>query len=238
MAAGGMLLAVGAALSPPRLAVAQADKQETPPLVSVQVKDADVRETLTTVFKQAKIENYVIAPEVRGELTLSLKSKPLDAVLNLIARVSSPPLAWSKTDGVYAVRVRTEKRRTSDNEEAAAPDPATPDAIALGDGTRVEVIRLMFADAQTVAAALGVIRPPDLQAAAAYVPNNQLITRWGPGAGANGFASGAFGSPFGNPLGIGNGFGRRPGTPFPGSPVESGGMGPSVPRPGDAPSQR
>jgi hypothetical protein len=81
-------------------------------------------------------------------------------------------------------------QRPAAAQEAAVRDPAAT-------GARLDVIRLNFADARVVAAALGALRPPDLRGAVAFVPNNQLITLTSPGGvSPNGFVTGAFGNPF------------------------------------------
>lgn len=82
------------------------------------------------------------------------------------------------------------------------PRPAAAqERTVAAPGTRLEVIRLNFADARVVAAALGALRPPDLRGAVAFVPNNQLITLTSPGGvSPNGFVTGAFGGPFIRPV--------------------------------------
>lgn len=170
------------------------------PLVSVDARDADLRETLTALFKQAEVANYAIAPNVQGTVTLRLKDQPLDNALNVLARTASPRFSWSKTDGIYEVKRRA-TRRTSSEPEAASPT-TEEESLGLGDGTRVEVIRLMYADARDIAAVLGAIRPEGLRAAVAYDPLNRVVTQWG-GSADSGFVNGAIG-----------GFPRRGGSNF------------------------
>lgn len=177
---GAALLLVGAAWG-------QGEKKPpAPPLVSVDARDADVRQTLVDLFKRARVANYTIDSAVQGRITIVLKDKPFEEALTLVTRAAAPPLVWSKTDNFYQVRPRPIRRVA----EAETVLPGIPDPAPVRVGPRCEVIPLMYADARDIAAALGAVRPPDLTGAYAYVPNNNVLTRWG---GANGFARGVIG---------------------------------------------
>lgn len=164
------------------LAAQKNEPPPAPPRVTINARDADVRATLQDLFKQAKIANFALANDVRGTVTISLREKPFEEALTIVARIASPPLAWSKNDGFYQVKLRASSAVTS-------LETQTPASVALGDGTRVEVIRLMYADARDIVTALGAVKPSGLQAAIAYEPNNRVLSRWG-WAGTNGVAAG------------------------------------------------
>jgi type II secretory pathway component HofQ len=145
------------------------------PRVTIAAKEADVRAVLERLFADAKIENYSIANDVTGRVTLSLKDRSFEEALSLLARVARPPLAWRKIDGIYEVRVRPARRAEAADEDM----PAREQAVEIGGGRRVEVIKLMYADARDIVAVLSGLRPDHLTGAYAYVPLNRLITRWG-----------------------------------------------------------
>lgn len=60
---------------------------------------------LYTLFNDSH-KNYVVAPEVKGFVTLRLIDVPLDKALNILAGANSEPLEWSVQDGIYHIRPR------------------------------------------------------------------------------------------------------------------------------------
>ena len=212
-------LCAGGAAAPP---AAYAQEKTEPVRVSVNAKDRPVREVVMDLFQQARIRNYTIANNVTGYITLSLKDKPFEEALTLLARTASPRLTWSKTDGFYEVRVRTTRRAA----EAAEPAPAFDETAVEGaDGTRVEVIHLMYADARDIVAVFEALRPPTLTGAFAYVPNNDVLTKWDPRAPAGTFTSGVIGgfrSPFATGFGQGPATGAGTAPPSPGGQAGQG----------------
>lgn len=166
--------------------------QEKQPVVTVEAKDADVRDVLTKLFKDADVKNFAIGNDVAGYITITLKNQPLEAALNLIARTASPRLTWSKTDGVYEVKRRAVRASGSD----ATVVLSEPQSAAESSGERrVDVIHLMYADARDIVAVLTGVRPEGMTGAFAYLPLNSVLTRYGrtSPAGGNNFASGTFG---------------------------------------------
>src|ERR1051325_6347813 len=89
----GVGLAVGFAPVVSR-AQAPAGTQQLPP-VTLDLRDAPVRQALEQLFKNAKVQ-YVIDPAVQGYISsLNIKDQPFRNALNLIVRTASPPLSYS-----------------------------------------------------------------------------------------------------------------------------------------------
>jgi type II secretory pathway component HofQ len=102
VAASTATLLGGAALTlvAPRVAQAQAATQ---PNVTVEVKEASLRDTLENVFRATKVD-FSIDPNVRGSVSLSVKDLPLDDALKMIRRASTVPFTYTKEKGVYFVK--------------------------------------------------------------------------------------------------------------------------------------
>ena len=74
--------------------------------VTITAQDAPVRSTLEALFKQAGIKNYLLENEVAGFVTLSLTDQPMESALKLVLRANSIPLAYTKQDGVWIIKIR------------------------------------------------------------------------------------------------------------------------------------
>ena len=211
------------ALATGTVAAAQkGDPPPAPPLVSVTARDAEVKAVITDLFQQAKISDYTISNDVAGRITISLKDKPFEDALTLIARVNVPPLSWNKTDGFYQIKIRRVSPRSAGEVPVAAMEPPPP----VPDAGNVEWVPLMFTDPRGIVQAIEALRPPGLIAAFAYMPTNGLLVRFGRTGdplvtGTIGGGPGAAGGGAGNTGGSGAGAGSTP--PAGGGPGDPGG---------------
>lgn len=157
------------------------------PLVTLDARDAPVRSVLVDLFRQAKITNYSIAPDVAGYITIKVQEKPFEDTLAFIARVARPALSYGKTpEGFYEVRAR----RLSQSGESAAPNgaAAAPAPTALANW---EVVRPVYAPADDIVAVLEAARPESVTRVFAYLPLNLVLVKCGPPG--EGFQTGVFG---------------------------------------------
>jgi hypothetical protein len=218
----GVGLAVGFAPVVSR-AQAPAGTQQLPP-VTLDLRDAPVREALEQLFKNAKVQ-YVIDPAVQGYISsLNIKDQPFRNALNLIVRTASPPLSYSVENAIYIVRPRrTDVLGGGMGGGMEGPGgypggggggypgggggglegPGGPSGIggvpgAVAGDTRLDKISITYADAALIAAVFGggVIRTADTIS-----------------TGQGGQGGGGFGGGFGG-QGGGGGFGGQGGGGF------------------------
>ncbi|MDX1931956.1 MAG: hypothetical protein SFU56_05065, partial [Capsulimonadales bacterium] len=107
------------ALSCPTAVYAQQDRQLQP--VTLDLRDAPIREALEQLFKSAKVD-YSIDPGVAGFVTLKITEQPFENALRLILRSAQYPLTYTRESGVYVVKIREIATTTN-----AAPPPAPPE---------------------------------------------------------------------------------------------------------------
>jgi hypothetical protein len=141
----------------------------------VDARNADVRALLLDIFQQAKLTNYTLAEDVTGTITIRLTDKPLDDALTLVTSNAQPPLVWSNTDGVYAVK-RRPARRADDGDANSVP---APDLVVTASGVRYDLVYPVYLDGEALLRAIELLQPPGLTAAIAYLPANSLLLRFG-----------------------------------------------------------
>jgi len=99
------LLALGIGLGLWRLSFALGLQSQRVTLIVEKPKD--VREVLTTLAAAAGVK-MVIAPEVRGLITVRIENRPFEEALNLIATVRN--LEWRREGEVYHIEPRREEK--------------------------------------------------------------------------------------------------------------------------------
>jgi hypothetical protein len=125
------------------------DAPDTSPGIqtSVDLRDAPVRSALEQLFREAKLD-FVIAPDVQGTVTMTLKDLPLEQVLKIICRSNSIPLTFTKEGKRYEVKVRKASVNTQTPEVRVPEPPATTAA-------NYEVINLQHLDPRQLTGILG-----------------------------------------------------------------------------------
>lgn len=180
--------------------------------VSLDVRDARLRDVLEMLFKQAKV-NYLIEPGVDGFVTMKVSDQPFEAALKLTLRSGSIPLVYSLENGVYIIRPRpVEAPRL-----AAAAPPPYPETTLASNAPKFEVIQLVHADPADLAQLLNIIILPTGVRFGNPTPGGSggLIIGGGfPGQGAGGSAPG---NGTRNTPGGGNNGARSGGFPPPGT---------------------
>lgn len=82
-----------------------------------QVEQADVRDALRALFKKAPDLSYSIAPDVQGNVTIHLRSVPLESALqNLLKQVDA---TYRTEEGIYLIT----KREPDDPQQGGAAAP-------------------------------------------------------------------------------------------------------------------
>lgn len=71
----------------PAVAIGEPPRRFTGEPISLDLKDADIRDVLLTFSKLARL-NMVIDPEVKGSVTVRLENVPWDQALELILKVN------------------------------------------------------------------------------------------------------------------------------------------------------
>jgi hypothetical protein len=197
----------------------RAQQQAAPPSgaaqkrVSLDVDGKNVKDVLLDLFRQAGVNDYTIAEDATGPITLRLSDRPFEDALTFVARAAQPPLIWNKTDGVYSVKRRA--ARTSGEEERGGGGIPSDPPVITASGERYEMLYPVYSDPQNLLRALELLQPAGLTAAFAYPPTNGLLVRFGGSGplvtgvlGGGALGGGALGLPAGGGAGTtGNGFG-------------------------------
>jgi hypothetical protein len=174
-------------LASPVSVYAQQDRQLPP--VTLDLRDAPVRDALEQLFKSAKVD-YSIDPGVAGFVTLKITEQPFENALRLILRSAQIPLTYTKEGGVYLVKIR---------ELVAPPVVNTPTPPERDQQERVyqplETIQLVYVD------------PADLSQVIGPITFIQFNVRGQQAGGGGGFGGGGFGGGFGGGGLGGGGFG-------------------------------
>jgi len=107
---GCALLLTGAAISPATVHAAvaqdQAAAEKALPPITLDLRDAPVRQALEQLFNSAKVD-FSIDNAVQGFVTLKITDQPFESALRLILRSSSVPLTYVKEGNVFIVKPRT-----------------------------------------------------------------------------------------------------------------------------------
>ena len=186
-----------------------------PNSVTLDVRDAPLRQVLIQLFQEAKLD-YSIAPGVQGFVTLKVTDQPLESVLKLIFRSASAPLTYTVTNGVYEIKPRV----------VLPPQPTAPPSASLGEtdpvysgdnGHHFAVIPLTYLDPYDVQQLLGVTLVP-----------------FGTRGGANGSGQSSGGPTVGNGMGFpgGSGVGTLGNNGTGGRIISGSGNGSTGNRPG------
>lgn len=184
---GGMLLAA------PMKAIAQADPGDQV-IPSLELDQADVRDAIKMLFRVVNL-NYTIAPEVQGQVTVSLRNIPFETALrNILNQVDA---TYRREGGVYNIIKRE-----------AEVVPTTTDAGGTFQATEqkpIRRIRVSHADPELIRLLLA----GDAVATNSSPESSTLIGSGSGGAGGGGGNNGGGGSGFGGGSGGGgsSGFG-------------------------------
>ena len=184
------------------------------PDISLDLRDAPVRQALEQVFSTARVD-YSIDNNVAGFVTLKVTGIPFDQALRLMLRSANPPLTYAREGGVFIVRPRVTAATgpidagLATGGLGAEPAGAGPGA---GPGGIPEKVTLSYADAADVAAIFG-----GTVITIGAVRNN--------GQGGGGFGGGQSGGGFGGGGGLGGGGGFGGGGGGGGGGLGGGGLG-------------
>jgi type II secretory pathway component GspD/PulD (secretin) len=121
--------------------------------VSVDLRDAPVRDALEQLFRNAKVD-FIIAPDVRGMVTMNLTDLPLDQVLKIICRSNTMPLTFSKEGKRYEIKVRktnVEPRGVTEIRVPEAPDTTS---------AQFDVVQLRYLDPRQLQGLMNIIMLP------------------------------------------------------------------------------
>jgi hypothetical protein len=121
------------------------------PPITLDLRDAPIREALQQVFNTVKAD-YSIDNAVAGYVTLKITDQPFENALKLIMRSASIPLTYTKESGVYIV-----KPRPLDT-YAPPPVPGPADTAQTSKQYQpYEQIQLTYIDSYDLAQSLGII---------------------------------------------------------------------------------
>jgi type II secretory pathway component HofQ len=73
------------------------------PPVSLDLRDASLRQALESLFDSARAE-YTLDPKVEGTVTVKFNNVPFDRALEILLKTSSIPLKCIKENGVYIIK--------------------------------------------------------------------------------------------------------------------------------------
>ncbi len=159
---------VSAALAP---SVAFAQQAGTPPsnppapssnaapTVTLDVRDAPLRQVLIQLFQEAKLD-YSIAPGVQGFVTLKVTEQPFETVLKLVLRSASTPLTYTRSSGVYEIKPRIVLPTPPPAPQSASTTDSEP--VFSGDNEhQLAVIPLTYLDPFDVQQLLGITLLPN-----------------------------------------------------------------------------
>ena len=91
---------------------AQAQDLSTTRIPSLELDQADIRDALRALFKNVGI-SYVIAPDVQGQISVSLKDVPFETALqNILKQVDA---TYRVEGGVYSIIKRPEATNVTQN---------------------------------------------------------------------------------------------------------------------------
>jgi type II secretory pathway component GspD/PulD (secretin) len=176
----------------PATANAQADVSQKQ-ISSLELNQADVREAIRSLFKNVDV-SYSIAPEVQGQVTVSLKNVSFQLALeNILRQVDA---TYRIEAGVYEIVKKTASGTLFPN-----PDGQGPTSVI--EGPTIRRIKIRSADPAFIAEMLGAARGNQNYNVA---PEKSTIDKGRNAGGGAGFGSGngGFGSGFGSGSGSGS----------------------------------
>jgi hypothetical protein len=129
------------------------------PPISLDVRDAPLRQVLEQIFQTAKVD-YSIDNAVAGYVTLRVTDQSFDNALRLVLRSATVPLSYSVDSGVYIVKPRLENP-VADRYPLPLPPPV-PQATARDANKyqNYEVIQLTYIDPADLSQVLGLTYIP------------------------------------------------------------------------------
>jgi hypothetical protein len=187
--------------------------------VSLDLKDAPIRDALEKLFRQTK-SDYSLDNSVQGYVTLKITDQPFETALRLLITRSATPLTYTKESGVYIIK----PRRTSQSASGAAPgqgvsgETRSPGGGASGErtlvadqdgnrlitltgdtfggGRQMDVIYLTYLDPADIAQLFKIIQIPSFSRQSGT--GNSGANGTGVGSGSPGTGSGVPGAGSGN----------------------------------------
>lgn len=113
----------------------------TLPDISLDLRDAPLRQALEQVFQAAKVD-FSIDPSVSGFVTLKLTDQPFESALRLVMRGATTPLSYTREGNVYIVKPRV-------SFEMSPPYTPLPAELTVAPAPRslqIEQIALIYLD--------------------------------------------------------------------------------------------
>jgi hypothetical protein len=184
---------------------------------SVDLRDAPVRSALEQLFREAKLD-FVIAPDVQGTVTMTLKDVPLEQVLKIICRSNTVPLTFTKEGKRYEIKVRKAAVNPSQTPEVRVAEPTATQTA------NYEIIHLQHLDPRQLTGILGniIMLPTAYEVRYGGAGNTNRGT---PGGNTNGQGNRAGGNPGGNAGSPSGNFGFPGGNGGYGLGLQNGGVG-------------
>jgi hypothetical protein len=196
------------AFAPATLSAQEDPSQKNVPHLELQ--QADIRDALKLLFESVGIQNWSIANDVQGQVTIKVTNLPFETVLrNILNQVGA---TWRVEAGVYQIVKR---------EPPQASQPQGGDTGTVASSTVTRKIQISHADPMLIALLLSADQlqfglPPELSTF-----SGAQFGGFGGGGFGGGFGGGGFGGGFGGG-GFGGGFG---GGGFGGGGFGGGGFG-------------
>lgn len=145
----------------PRAVQAQGNAERQLPPITLDLRDAPIRQALEQVFGSAKVD-YTIDNNVQGFVTLKITDQPFENALRLIMRSASVPLTYTRESGVYIVRPRALDTAVGSGIGGPGGGLNDPGSTGLGGDTAstraasYETIQLTYADPADLAGILNI----------------------------------------------------------------------------------
>jgi hypothetical protein len=130
-----------------------AQQERALPPITLDLRDAPIRQALEQLFAAAKVD-FQIDNSVVGFVTLKITDQPFENALKLILRASPIPLTYARESGVFIVKPRP--LATTDPSLAAAPPPPLDPSLQKPNYQPLEQIQLTYIDPLDLAGILGV----------------------------------------------------------------------------------
>lgn len=160
--------------------------------ISVNFKDANIREALETLFKGTGLNMAISQDAAQAPpVTVSLQDVPFDTALRVV--LDSANLTYSKKDGIYQIKAKIQVVDPGQGPQVTPVDPTQ--VVEVTAEPEVEKIPLMFMDCL------------DMYNALRGQPSNSAANMGGSGGfgSSGGFGGGSFGGGFGSSGGFGGG---------------------------------
>jgi hypothetical protein len=93
--------------------------------VTMELKNAPVREAIQQLFLKAKVD-YILDPNIVGTTTLKVTNVPFETALRLLIDGSDVPIYVTRDSGVYDIRVHPAAFRYRSNVRTASYIPPEP----------------------------------------------------------------------------------------------------------------